>query len=83
MDILQAYQQGSGQMVNTQKSAIFFSANCVDPSKEEVMQITGINNEALSEKYLGLPTEVGRSTKEVVEHILSRIKMEWMEWKIA
>jgi hypothetical protein len=26
---------------------------------------------------------VGRSTKEVVEHILSRIKMEWMEWKIA
>jgi hypothetical protein len=43
------------------------------------MQITGINNEALSEKYLGLPTEVGRSTKEVVEHIPSRIKMEWME----
>ncbi|CAN6335306.1 unnamed protein product, partial [Urochloa humidicola] len=55
MEILQVYQQGSGQMVNIQKSAIFFSDNCQDSAKEEMMQITGIGTEALSEKYLGLP----------------------------
>jgi hypothetical protein len=74
MDFLQVYQQGSGQMVNIQKSAIFFSDNCQDSAKEEMMQITGIGNEALSEKYLGLLTAVGRSTKEAFEHIPSRIR---------
>jgi hypothetical protein len=60
MEILQAYQTSSGQMVNMMKSAIFFSANCQDEVKHEVKQITGIVAEALSEKYLGLSTAVGR-----------------------
>jgi hypothetical protein len=74
MDILQAYQRGSGQMINMQKSAIFFSDNCQDATKEEMKHLTCIGNEALSEKYLGLPTAVGRSTKEAFEHIPSRIR---------
>jgi hypothetical protein len=74
MDILQVYQEGSGQMVNIQKSAIFFSANCQDQAKEEMLQLTGITTEALFEKYLGLPTAVGRSTKEAFEHIPSKIR---------
>jgi hypothetical protein len=74
MEILQAYQQGSSQMVNTAKSAIFFSANCDDRMKEEMRGSTGIQTEALCEKYLGLPTAVGRNTKEAFEHIPSKIK---------
>jgi hypothetical protein len=42
--------------------------------KTDVKQITGIHTKALCEKYLGLPTAVGRSTKENFEHIPSRIK---------
>lgn len=37
-------------------------------------QITEIMTKALCEKYLGPPTAVGRSTKEVFEHIPSRIR---------
>jgi hypothetical protein len=74
VDILQTYQRGSGQMVNIMKSAIFFSTNCQDLVKIEMMQITGINTEALCEKYLGLPTAVGRSTKEAFEYIPGKIK---------
>ncbi|GJM95313.1 hypothetical protein PR202_ga12030 [Eleusine coracana subsp. coracana] len=74
MDILRTYQRGSGQMVNTDKSAIFFSSNCVDIVKEEVKQITGINTEALCEKYLGLPIAVGRSTKDAFELIPGKIR---------
>jgi hypothetical protein len=40
----------------------------------EVKQITGIATEALSKKYLGLPTVVGRSMKESFEHIPTKIK---------
>lgn len=58
-EILLSYQQGSGQMIDVAKSAIFFSANCDDQMKEEMKTTTGIQTEALCEKYLGLPTAVG------------------------
>jgi hypothetical protein len=61
-------------MVNTTKSAIFFSANGNDDMKEEMKQTTGIGMEALYEKYLGLPTEVGHSTTEAFEPIPIKIR---------
>jgi hypothetical protein len=61
-------------MVNYAKSAIFFRANCDEAVKEEVKHITGISTEALSEKYLGLPIAVGRSTKEAFEPIPGKIR---------
>ncbi|GJN41180.1 hypothetical protein PR202_gn00522 [Eleusine coracana subsp. coracana] len=39
-----------------------------------------IQNEALAEKYLGLPTAVGRSTKETFEYIPSRLKGVISSW---
>ena len=73
MDILNLYQRGSGQLVNMSKSAIFFSNNCNESDKEAVKQSTGIQTEALCEKYLGLPTAVGRSTKGAFEAIPAKI----------
>jgi hypothetical protein len=55
------------------KSAIFFSKNCGDTDKERMKNVTGIQNEALCEKYLGLPTIVGRSTKDCFEAIPTKI----------
>ena len=74
MEILHQYQRGSGQLVNMAKSAICFSDNCDDTEKERVKNVTGIQNEALCEKYLGLPTAVGRSTKESFEAIPTKIR---------
>jgi hypothetical protein len=42
--------------------------------KDEMKQATGIITEALSEKYLGLPTIVGQSTTEAFESILVKIR---------
>jgi hypothetical protein len=72
-NILEDYHHGSGQLVNKQKSAIFFSSNCPDTDKNHVMQCLGIQTEALGEKYLGLPTAVGRSTKEAFEHLPGQV----------
>ncbi|XP_071683496.1 uncharacterized protein [Lolium perenne] len=82
-EILERYRIGSGQMVNKQKSAIFFSANTNDGMKLAVHQGTDIPTEALVEKYLGLPTALGRSTDDQFEHIVATIKKlvagEWNE----
>jgi hypothetical protein len=41
--------------------------------KGDMKTTTGILTEASSEKYLGLPTAVGRSTKEAFEYIPGNI----------
>jgi hypothetical protein len=42
--------------------------------KQAVCQELNIDTEALSDKYLGLPTAVGRSTAEAFEFMATRIK---------
>lgn len=73
-EALEVYSRGSGQMVNRDKSAVFFSRNCTDEMKDEVRQILNIEKEALAEKYLGLPTAVGQSTSESFEFMPNRIR---------
>jgi hypothetical protein len=69
MEIIDKYQRGSGQLVNVGKSTIFFSGNCSSETKEIVITATGVTKVTLEEKYLGLPTAIGRSSKEVFEYI--------------
>lgn len=56
---MSAYYRGFGQLVNRNKSAIFFSKNCSVEGKEEIRRELYIASEALEEKYLGLPTMLG------------------------
>jgi hypothetical protein len=72
--ILETYRVGSGQMINRSKSAIFSSLNCTDEMKQQVHTTSEIAVEALVEKYIGIPTALGRSTDEQFEHIVSSIK---------
>lgn len=72
--ILDTYSRGSGQQVNRDKSAVFFSKNCEGEVKEMVRHELHIQTEALSDRYLGLPTALGRSTTEAFEFLPTRIK---------
>lgn len=62
--ILDAFNRGSGQLVNKNKSAIFFSPNCEQESKNEVHASLQIPTEALGERYLGLPTAAERGAAQ-------------------
>lgn len=42
--------------------------------RSTVLDTLGIGNEALAEKYLGLPTALGRSGKEAFEYMPTKIK---------
>jgi hypothetical protein len=68
-------------MINRDKSAIFFSKNCTDESKNEVRNCLDIQKEALEEKYLGSPTSVGRAMKETFEYMPARVEgLIGVEW---
>jgi hypothetical protein len=79
-EILDKYKRGSGQMINPSKSAIFFSSNCSAEMKHVTHLLMNINAEALAEKYLGLPTALGRSTEEAFEHIVTYLKNLVSPW---
>jgi hypothetical protein len=69
-EILQIYNEASGQKVNKDKSALYFSPCTPDTHREAVKQSLNIQIEAFSEKYLGLSTAVGRLTGEAFEYIV-------------
>lgn len=73
-EILEIYHRGSGQLVNREKSAVYFSKNSTDDMKNNVFGSLQIHREALAEKYLGLPTALGRSTKEAFEYLPAKVK---------
>lgn len=60
--------------MNKDKSAIFFSSNCQEEDKDDVKATLQIDKIALAEKYLGLPTALGRSTKEAFEYMSTRLR---------
>ena len=68
-DILVKYEEASGQRINLQKSAIFFGKSTRDDMKGQLQNTLGIHNEALGERYLGLPTLVGRSKDGTFKYV--------------
>jgi hypothetical protein len=67
-------------MVNRDKSSIFFSSDILDTTRMLVKQELDIMVEAFSEKYLGLPTAVGRLKNEDFDYICDRIRSKIVGW---
>ena len=71
--ILQKYEEAAGQRINTEKSSIFFSQNTDEDTKKEVREILGAMQDSKPKKYLGLPSLIGRSKKQVFIEIKERV----------
>ena len=72
--ILDDYNRGSGQLVNKHKSAIFFSPNFLQDCKDEVHTSLQIPNEALGERYLGLPTAAERGAANAFNYVPATVR---------
>jgi hypothetical protein len=70
----------SGQKVNKEKCAIFFSPCTSDTHRKVVKQHLNIHIEAFSEKYLGLSTVVGKLTNEAFEYITESARSSVNGW---
>jgi len=61
MRILKRYEEASGQMINGDKSSIFFSRKTSVSKRDRVKELLLISKEGGVGKYLGLPKLFGRS----------------------
>jgi hypothetical protein len=59
--LLEEYEIASGKKLNKDKASIFFSRNTSLEKRGEITKLLGLNATNCYEKYLGLPTMVGRS----------------------
>jgi hypothetical protein len=81
-EVLDAYCQASGQQINMDKSLIHFAKGCVQSLREEIKNILDVHNEALKEKYLGMPSDVGSSINGAFKFLTDRVWSRvhgWME----
>jgi hypothetical protein len=80
-DIIQDYQEASGQLVNLGKSEICYSKLVNANKREEINHILPMNRVAHFSKYLGMPTHVGRSKRQVFNYIQDSVWKKIKGWK--
>jgi exonuclease III len=71
--IISKYQQASGQLVNYNKSELLFSKKVPQEMKLNIQQILPMNIVDHYSKYLGQPTFIGRSKKQVFNFIQDKV----------
>ena len=72
-DLLSEYEAASGQQVNYSKSSVTFGKRLSSDDKDQILQVLQIKEVPNQERYLGLPTYVGRSKKKAFLNIKDRI----------
>jgi hypothetical protein len=55
------------------KSSIFFSKGCPETVKESIKAEIEVQRETLSEKYLGMPSSVGRSKSGAFKYLKDKV----------
>jgi hypothetical protein len=80
--ILKNYEEASGQKMNTNKTAIFFSKNTPKLVKETILEFAGIPKSYSYDKYLGLSALVGRSRTQAFKSIIERVRKQLQDWKL-
>ena len=81
MEILELYEATSGQKINVEKSSVFFNQNTPNDIKGEVLEILGPMQDTKHGKYLGLPSIIGKSKKDVFAEVKERVAKKLMGWK--
>ncbi|GMI90334.1 hypothetical protein HRI_002702700 [Hibiscus trionum] len=80
--LLQNFGNASGQRVNFGKSLVFFSSNVDLSLREQIGMLLGVRVSLNPEKYLGLPTMVGRNKKEAFNYYMDRYNKKTNNWGV-
>ena len=81
LDILRTYEQASGQQINRGKTQLFFSSNTKQPTRSKNSDLFGVPAVSQYEKYLGLPSFVGRAKKQSFSYLRERVWSKIKGWK--
>ncbi|KAL8116071.1 hypothetical protein AgCh_022528 [Apium graveolens] len=78
--ILQRYARISGQVINSNKSSITFSANTSAEDRQEVQNQLQVQQNETPGKYLGLPMKVGQNKKAEFEFLVEKVASKLQTW---
>ncbi|XP_042962496.1 uncharacterized protein LOC122296768 [Carya illinoinensis] len=81
LDILSVYERASGQVLNRDKSSVFFSKNTKRDTRVQIQQLVGVRSTGSFEKYLGLPVCVGRKKVAAFCSLVDRTWSRLESWK--
>lgn len=79
--LLRIYEMGLGQVVNNQKSSIFFRSNTSVKTRQEVIQGVGGTICWNYDKYFGLSSLIGRSKYNTFRWIKEKVWLKMFNWK--
>ncbi|XP_062020783.1 uncharacterized protein LOC133737191 [Rosa rugosa] len=80
-EVLKDYELASGQQINFSKSNIVFSKRVPEVDKQAMAGYLGVSIEAKHEKYLGLPTYMGRNKTAPFSYIKERLSKKLAGWQ--
>ena len=80
-EIINQYGKTFGQVVNFDKSAIYFNKSTIDQTRQETSKALDKIREATNVAYLGLSMASGRQKKQVFRYIKSKIISKMQGWK--
>ena len=73
LEILKEYEEASGQKMNRSKTSLFFSKSTSEELKHGIKAALGVLEILHYEKYLGLPSLVGKGKKESFNYIKEKV----------
>ena len=79
--ILKVYEYASGQQLNRAKTSLYFSSNTATEIQEEIKNRFGAQVIKQHEKYLGLPSLVGKNRKNSFKGIKEKLEKKLAGWK--
>lgn len=81
LDILETYSLCSEQNINKSKTAIFFSKSTLEARRQFIKEALGVPEIQNYEKYLGLPSLIGKRRKATFECIKERLRKKLPGWE--
>ena len=73
LDLLASYESMSRQQINRGKTSIFFSKSTTPDMRIEIKEALGVPEIVQYDKYLGLPSLVGKRKKESFDYTKERV----------
>ncbi|XP_057426253.1 uncharacterized protein LOC130719658 [Lotus japonicus] len=79
--ILATYEQASDQVINLNKSMLSCNRNVPDSCFHELKQLLNVKAVECYDKYLGLPTIIGKSKIQIFNFVKDRVWKKLKGWK--
>lgn len=81
LEVLQVYEMSSGQQINKAKTTVFFSKSTKEDWRESIKNTLGVTEIWHYEKYLELPSLVGRNKNSSFNYIKEHVWQKLQRWE--